>query len=512
MELRNYLRVLRRNWLIIVGATLAGVLVAGIASLLMKPVYTAETELFVAVEEIGSVTELQQGNTFMQDRVQTYTQMVDSPRVLQPVIAELGLDDETAAALSSNVTAYSTPNTVLVGLWVSDENPAQAAAIANSLAGSLIGVIDDLETTGSSSSSPVQLQVLTEAGVPGVPSSPDTGLNLLIGFLVGLALGLTIALLRAKFDTRIRSDADLHGVTKAPVLGTVRYDAAAAGKPLIASSTPSGSRAEAFRQLRTNLQYTQLTRGSKVVQVTSSLPGEGKTSTAINLALAMAQGGKRVVLVDADLRRPAVADYLGIEGAAGLTSALIGQAKLVELLQPWGEDNLHVLASGPVPPNPSELLGSSQMGALLKELEQQFDAVIIDAPPVLPVTDAAVLSSGGVNTVLVVGAQEVNTTDVYESLKALELAGGRVLGLILNKLRMPEPDAKARSYYTAPAAAVPTAPEQPAPDAHVGATATPADTPLPEQIRDLGPVSLNKKRPTPAAKPGSSSVRIPAGS
>ncbi|MHA7287357.1 tyrosine-protein kinase domain-containing protein [Arthrobacter sp. MDT3-44] len=512
MELRNYLRVLKRNWLIIAGATLAGVIVAGIASMLMKPIYTAQTELFVAVEETGSVAELQQGNTFMQDRVQTYTEMVDSPRVLQPIITSLGLDADTAADLPANVTAYSTPNTVLVGLWVTDESPEQAAAIANALADSLISVIDELETTGASSVSPVQLSVLTEAGVPTEPSSPKVDLNLIIGLLVGLALGLTVALLRAKFDNRVRGEADLYGVTKAPVLGMVRYDPAAAGNPLIASSKPNGSRAEAFRQLRTNLKYTQLTRGSRVVQVTSSLPGEGKTTTAINLAFAMAKGGKRVLLVDADLRRPAVAGYLGIEGSAGLTTVLIGQAQLGDMLQPWGEDNLHVLASGPIPPNPSELLGSDQMVALLRELEETFDAVIIDAPPVLPVTDAAVLSSAGVNTVLVVGAQEVNTTDVYESLKALELAGGRVLGLILNKLRLPEPDAKARSYYTAPAASDVVLPDAPMAKPKSG---LPEDQPTAAPVRpshDLGPVSLNKKRPASGSRPAAPSVKIPAGS
>ncbi|MHA7141953.1 tyrosine-protein kinase domain-containing protein [Arthrobacter sp. Sr33] len=484
MELRNYLRILKRNWLIIVGATVAGLLVAGIASLLTRPIYTAYTELFVAVQDVGSVSELQQGNTFMQDRVHTYTQMVDSPRVLQPVVDELGLDPVTAANLSSNVWAASTPNTVLVELGVSNESPELATAIANSLAANLITVIDDLETTNVATTSPVQLSVLTEAAEPTTPSSPNVGMNLLVGLLTGLGIGLVVALLRAKFDTRIRSAADLHGVTKAPVLGMVRYDAAAAGNPMLTQTAPQSSRAEAFRQLRTNLQYTQLTRGSKVVQVTSSLPGEGKTTTAINLAIAMAQAGKRVALVDADLRRPAVAGYLQLESDAGLTSALIGQAAIVDLMQPWGQNDLQVLTSGPIPPNPSELLGSPQMLNILAELEAAYDAVIVDAPPVLPVTDAAVLSSNGVNTVLVVGAQGVNTTDVYESLKALELAGGRVLGLILNKLRIPEPDAKARAYYSS---VVPPAPGSAEVANEAGGTTRTADYRKPDPRKPLVP-------------------------
>ena len=512
MELRNYLRILKRNWLIIVGAMVAGLLVAGVASLLTKPVYTANTELFVAVQDAGSVSELQQGNTFMQDRVHTYTQMVDSPRVLQPVIDELGLDPVTAATLSANVWAASTPNTVLVELGVSNESPQLATAIANSLAANLITVIDDLETTNVATTSPVQLSVLTEAAEPTVPSSPNVGMNLLVGLLIGLGVGLVVALLRAKFDTRVRSAADLHGVTKAPVLGMVRYDAAAASNPMLTQTAPQSSRAEAFRQLRTNLQYTQLTRGSKVVQVTSSLPGEGKTTTAINLAIALAQAGKRVVLVDADLRRPAVAGYLQLEGDAGLTSALIGQAAIADLMQPWGQNDLQVLTSGPIPPNPSELLGSPQMLSILAELEAAYDAVIVDAPPVLPVTDAAVLSSSGVNTVLVVGAQGVNTTDVYESLTALELAGGRVLGLILNKLRIPEPDAKARAYYSS---AMPPAAGSPQGANEAGRAARKADSQKPDSgkslasapagakgsrppERDLGAAGMGKKGATPA--------------
>ncbi|MGN5734296.1 polysaccharide biosynthesis tyrosine autokinase [Arthrobacter psychrochitiniphilus] len=288
---------------------------------------------------------------------------------------------------------------------------------------------------------------MTPASAPGTPSAPNTKINLALGTIVGMALGIAGALLRTTLDTRVRSERDLGQITQAPVLGGIAFDADAAKEPLVNTDSFHSQRAESFRQLRTNLQFAHVSHKSKTVLITSSLPGEGKSSTAINLALAMAESGQTVALVDADLRRPMVATYLGLESNAGLTTALIGQADVQDLMQPWGMNQLHVLTSGRIPPNPSELLGSDEMKHLILRLEQAFDAVVIDAPPLLPVTDAAVLAQQVGGVVLVIGCHSAKKPQVEKAIETLDLVDADVLGVVLNRLPVKGPDAYSYTYY-----------------------------------------------------------------
>ncbi|WPU08582.1 polysaccharide biosynthesis tyrosine autokinase [Pseudarthrobacter oxydans] len=446
MDLRDYLRMLRRNWILVTAAPLVGLLLGGTASVLATPTYTSETQLFVAIQSSGSVLELQQGNTFSQARVQSYVKTVGSPAVLQPAIDQLGLD-LSAEELAAQVTAGTEANTVLINIAVSSESPVQAAAVAEAVANSLIRTVDSLEKPKTGGTSPVSLSVIKPAIAPTLPSTPNTRLNLSLGLILGLALGVAAAILRSTLDSRIRGEGDLRHVTDAPLLGGISFDQSANRSPLLTQSLPQSQRSESFRQLRTNLQFANVSGRAKTVLITSSLPGEGKSTTATNLAIAIAQAGQSVCLVDADLRRPMVHEYLGLDRNAGLTTALVGSADVADLLQHWGQDDLYVLASGQIPPNPSELLGSDEMKFLIERLEQTFDTVVVDAPPLLPVTDAAVLSQHVGGVVVVVGAQKLRAQDLGKSLSALELVDAKILGIVLNRLPARGPDAYSYSYY-----------------------------------------------------------------
>lgn len=423
-----------------------GLLVSGVATVLIKPTYTSSTRLFVAIQNSGSVQELQQGNTFSQARVQSYVKTVTTPAVLQPAIDSLGLDI-TSEALAENIKASTDLNTVLINIAVSDHSPVQAAATAQAVADSLVRTVDQLEKPKTGGVSPVSLSVVAPAKAPVIPSSPDTKLNLLLGLLAGVASGTIFALLRTSLDSRIRSEADLRRSTDAPLLGGIAFDSLATETPLLSQAAMRSPRAESFRQLRTNLQFANVSGQAKTVLVTSSLPGEGKSSTATNLAIAMAQSGQSVCLVDADLRRPMISEYLGLDRNAGLTTALVGSADIDDLLQPWGEDALYVLTSGQIPPNPSELLGSAAMRSVIEQLEATFDAVIVDAPPLLPVTDAAVLSGQVGGVVVVVGTQKVTSKDLERSLDALELVSANLLGIVMNRTPVKGPDAYGYTRY-----------------------------------------------------------------
>lgn len=447
MDLRDYLRVLRRNWILIVAAALAGLLLGGVFSIVTKPTYTAETQLFVAIQNSGSVQELQQGNTFSQARVQSYVKTVASPVVLQPAIDSLGLS-MTPDELAGQLQASTDLNTVLINITVNDQSPVQAAAIAQAVANSLIKAVDNLERPRTGGTSPVSLSIIKPATAPLLPSAPNTRINLLMGLLLGLAAGVGGSVLRSTLDTRIRSEMDLRRVTDIPLLGGISLDPTASKQPLLTQAAHQSPRSESFRQLRTNLQFTNVDSRSKTVLVTSSLPGEGKSTTAANLAIALAQAGQNVCLIDADLRRPMINEYLGLDRSAGLTTALVGAANLDDLLQPWGEDSLYVLTSGQIPPNPSELLGSQEMKNVITQLESVFDAIVIDTSPLLPVTDAAVLSRHAGGVVLVVGAQRTRQQELNKSLDALQLVGADILGIVLNLLPVKGPDAYSYSYYS----------------------------------------------------------------
>lgn len=444
MELSDYIRILRKNWLVIVATTLIGIAVAAGYSLTRTPMYEASSRVFVSTEAGGSVAELQQGGSFALQRVGTYVQLAESPLVLNPVIAELGLEG-TADRLAAQVSSSSPLNSFLIDISVEDADPVMAADLANAIAASLTAAVETIETREGQDSSPVMLSRVKDALPPLSPVSPNVPLNLALGGLVGLAAGLGIAVLRAVLDNKVRNARDVESLTDRPLIGAIPFDPKARERPLILEADPHNTRSEAFRSLRTNLQFLEMDGGHSFV-VTSSLPSEGKSTTTINLAVALADAGKRVALLDCDLRKPKVSDYLNIEGGAGLTDVLIGRARVADVMFPWGKRPLYVLPAGKIPPNPSELLGSKQMGQLLDALAGEFDVVLCDAPPLLPVTDAAILSRTTSGAIVIVAAGRTTTHQLSGAFDALETVGGKVAGVVLSMVPTRGPDAYGYGY------------------------------------------------------------------
>ncbi|GHG55687.1 chromosome partitioning protein [Flavimobilis marinus] len=443
MELQDYVAILRKRWVSILLITLACVGAAVGATMLMTPTYEARAQVYVSVRTGGTTSDLVQGSNFTQNQVKSYTDLVTSPRVLQPVIDEFSLP-VTSDELAESVSASSPLGTALINISVSDPDARAASDIANAVADSLATEVTALEKPVGEVS-PVQVSTTRGATPPEDPASPSLKLNLALGLLVGLAAGLGYAVLRHVLDTKVRTDADIAQVTDASVIGTIAYDNDAPEHPLIVQTDPHSLRAEAFRRLRTNLQFLDVEDRSNVTVITSSVPGEGKTTTSINLAATVADAGQRVLLIDADMRRPSVAKYMGIEGHVGLTTVLIGRATMEDVVQPFGAGSLDVLAAGQTPPNPSELLGSGAMGELLERASAAYDVVIIDTPPLLPVTDATILARRTGGAIVVVGAERIQRAQLAESLSSLETAGARALGVVLNRAKRTKSDSY--SYY-----------------------------------------------------------------
>ena len=433
MELKDYIRILRKRWIIIVALMLVGLVGAGAASILTTPLFKASTQVFVSTSQSGgSASDLNAGNSFTLQRVQSYAQTVRTSIVLQPVIKSLGLD-LTVGELASKVEAIAPTNTVILEIAVTDADPAAAASIANAIGETLPRVVDEIEKSDSGGVSPVKISTLQPAVTPISPDSPNTRLNLALGFLVGLALGVGIAVFLEILDTRIRSIRDIEQLTDLTVIGGIAFDPEAVKNPLVVQADPRSPRSESFRTLRTNVQFVMVDRRKSFV-ITSSLPGEGKTTTSTNLAITLAQLGNKVLLIDADLRRPRVSEYLSIEGAVGLTDVLVGRAEFDDVVQPWGEGNLDVLPAGQVPPNPSELLGGNKMVQLIERFEADYDIVIFDCAPLLPVTDAAILARITGGAILVAAAGKTHRNQFLGGLKNLLNVDAPVLGVILTML------------------------------------------------------------------------------
>lgn len=494
MDLRDYALVLRKRWRLIALCTLLAVAAALTATLVATPMYRASAQLFVSTASSeGSISGLQQGGQFAQQRVKSYADIVDSRRVTDAVVEQLRLDVD-GRELAAQVEASAPLDTVLINVDVTDEDPARARDIANAVAQRFTVVAPELETPEGEQMSPVKVSVVRTADFPETPVSPRPKLNIALGLLVGLAVGVGAAVLRETLDTSVKGAEDVQEHLGLPTLGMIAYDADAAKRPLIVHVDPQSTRSEAFRQLRTNLQFVDVDHKPRSIVVTSSVPQEGKSTTTCNLALALTQAGVRVILVEADVRRPRLAEYLGLEGAVGLTDALVGRVELDDLLQPWGDGGLQVLASGPTPPNPSELLGSHQMAELMRELESRCDLVLLDAPPLLPVTDAAVLTKHASGAMLVVRAGETSKEQASRAVDILRAVDAHLYGVVLNMVPTKGPGAYKYGYYGYGYAA--TGPVDPSAAAPVSAQARSVPAPS-----DAAPVPVSHPAVDPPSPP-----------
>ena len=447
MELRDYIRILRKSWVLIVLLTLVAVGAASVYSIVQTPQYSATSTVVIFTQSSGSTADLAQGNSFSVARVKTYSALVTTPIVLLPVVASLELGI-TADELEKKVEASAQLDTSIIDITVTDTDPVRAADTANAVSASLALVVEDIETPDTTdATSPVKLTRAQQATVPTIPVSPNVPLNIALGALVGLALGVGLAVLRETLETRIRNTRDVEQITDLPILGGIVFDPKAKDRPLIVHVDPRSPRAESFRTLRTNLQYLDVGRTDRSFVITSSIESEGKSTTGANLAIALADAGSRVLLVDADLRRPKVADYMDVEGAVGLTDVLIGRADLADVIQPWGKAQLFVLPAGHVPPNPSELLGSTRMTQLITEFNRAFDVVLFDSPPLLPVTDAAILAKNVGGALIVVAAGRTQKNQLKGAIAALDNVGAPVSGMVLTMLPTKGPDAYGYGHY-----------------------------------------------------------------
>lgn len=441
---------LRRQWLLILASAVIGAVAAFGYSSLLTPLYRSTSALYFTLNFGNSASDLAMGSTYTSNQMVSFGMLATSPAVLDEVVRELGLES-TSRELARSVTVSTPRNTVVMEISVESADPIRAAAIANSTARHTKAIVEAYAPRQETGNSTVTVRTIQEAVPPEFQFSPNKRLNAAMGLLIGLLAGGLLAFARTALDNRVRDEASLETASGAAFLGSLRRRPQTEGREAVVLQDPSSQAAEDYRKLRTNLRFATLSKRPLALVVSSAIPGEGKSTVSVNLAAALAESGQRVLLIDADLRRPRIADYAHVNGAVGLTDVLVDQATLTDAITPLATSGVDVLAAGSLAPNPGELLSSSQMAGIVNDGLAQYSVVILDSAPVLAVPDALALTQMCDGMVLVSKAGKTLKKDVERALTSIRNAGGVVFGAVLNGTKISHRRSTATYDYTSSA-------------------------------------------------------------
>ncbi|MFT4245389.1 MAG: polysaccharide biosynthesis tyrosine autokinase [Micrococcaceae bacterium] len=475
-DLGKLLLPYKNHWKEALLSIIIGLFVGIGVSLTQQKVYSAKSVGIVTAGKSDNLALASSGDILAKSRAATYVDLAKSRTVAEGVIQDLNLQNVTPEGLASQITATNTTSTPNISIVAKAGTPEESMDLANSwikVLGQEVSHIENDQTvnvnnggpaqsTQSSSSSSdgtddngqsiIKLVPSVTAGLPSAPIYPSKKLFGAAGMGAGLIIGIIYAWYQGQFDTRIRSRKDVEANFDTPILGMLPFE------ENMVLVDPMGDKrdsqrdnyrlVESFRELRTNLRYSNVDEPPRAIVVTSPAPGDGKSSLAANLAITIAATGTKVVIVDCDLRRPALVKRMGlVEGTAGLTEVLSGQAEVADVLQAYDKrGDILVLPSGKVPPNPAELLQSNAMRRLVSDLKEEA-ILLLDTPPILPVNDAPVLSHLADGAIITISANKTKVEEIKDSLANMKKAESEVLGLIINRIPTTSSDSRYYGYY-----------------------------------------------------------------
>jgi receptor protein-tyrosine kinase len=444
LTVQEFAKILRARWKLICGTIAVVVLAAVGYSLLAIPQYQASVRLFVSTPSDGTNTQTYDGGLFAERRVLSYTELLTGDIAAQRTIDKLGLD-MTPAQLQEKVEAVVPAETVLIDVTVTDSSPTRARDIANALADEFVVMAARLETPELGQPPNARVVVQQRAELPSSPVNSKTKRILAIAAVMGALLGVVLAVIRDRMDDSVKSSDALERATGVGLLADIPFDGQRRTKPLIVFESDRSAFANAFRELRINLRFLQIAEGPRVLVITSCVPAQGTTMTAVNLSLALADAGHNVVIVDGDLRRPGVAACFDLAGDAGLSDVLSGAAPLRDSLQQTGFTHLTALTSGAIPGDPTDLLESAATADVLGQLGEQFDYVVVDSPSLL-VKDAAILATNAQGVLIVARSGQTTRKQLGDAIHTLRRAGAPLLGSVLSMTRAKK-RSKGDDYY-----------------------------------------------------------------
>ena len=444
--LRHYLDVVRRRKWIVLTVIAMATGGAALVSALQEPVYRATTKIVVGqgsgLIPAGEAYAIPHFTATMGD-------LVESDVVARNVIENLNLKDETPQSLLERTSVSINPDTAVVKVAVEDRDKARAVRIAGQIGTVFADLVEEqfgkptAPAPGEAPEAPLTAKVFDPAHPdPDTRVAPKPVRNIAIAGVLGLILGLLAAFLREHFDRKLRTREAVEQSFGVPVIGQVPFRKQRGRRPATVADE-SREVGEAYRALRANLQYLAVKRPLRTILITSAAPAQGKTTVTANLAVAIARSGATTIAVEGDLRRPQLVQALGAPRQwAGLTTLLVGNGELESALTdvaltgsengagPGSDDRVSFLPSGPLPPNPSELLSSAQMKDVLEQLTNLFDYVLIDSPPILLVADALELGRMVAGVVLVVRRNRATTDEAREVRALIERLDINLLGVV----------------------------------------------------------------------------------
>lgn len=441
MNFSRILQQLRNSWRLLTACALLGLLAGAAITLLHSKAYEASAEVLVSPNvplssPTPNLSDAYAAGLFTLQRAQSYVEVATTPEVLGPVAARIHAKEDKVEAAT---TAAWVPGTSLVKITATWGNAKDAAAIANGAAAQLAGAVDTIERSRPGVPAVVKVTTIRAAKQPLAPVRSNLANNLLVGLIVGLLIGIPLVLAKVLLDRSVTDGKALtQAVGEAP-LGLIGDHGF--GVNLLLREQPDSRPAEAVRKLRTAIQFAQPDAPARSLVVASPQPGGGSSTIAANLAIAVAETGRRVVLVDGNMRFPAAGRMFGLKAGAGVIELLAGDADLAGALHATDLPGLSVLLAGRAGQRPGSALAGAPMVALLERLEAKADLVILDAPAVLPFAEAAELAAIADGALLVIRYGRTLIDEVRQAQVALSQVHANVIGVVLNGVPGRNPDA-----------------------------------------------------------------------
>lgn len=435
-------RILYRNLAFILPFCLFGILIGNYVSANTTPMFRSSSDLFISTPASAvDLGLLATGSTFSQERVKSYTQIINAPATLQPVIDRLELDT-TPEALATRITASAPPDTVVIRITVVDSNPIRAASIANEVSMQFALTAESIELPQANSTSPVKVSVARPAIAEFGPISPKKNTNRLLGFVSMFLFSYMFFVVRYSLDLTVKNVTDIGNYS---LLAAIGFDPSADKTPLLSDVGSYDARMEAFRTFRTNLLNAIGSKENAIIAVTSGVAEEGKTTASINLGISFSKQGVKTLLIEGDLRRPRMMRYfvnlpnnqnyalLGLSHLLSAKSTTEMNKLLKSAITPISE-KLDCIFAGEITDNPTELLGGERINQLFSNLRSSYDFVIVDCPPVLPVTDASVICKIVDGVVVIVYGGKTRIKSFEATMDVLLSVKSKIYGVVINKI------------------------------------------------------------------------------
>ncbi|MBE0446820.1 MAG: polysaccharide biosynthesis tyrosine autokinase [Actinobacteria bacterium] len=425
-ELLQFIKIIKERRIIIILGTLICLFLAKVATDYTSPVYESSVQMMVSQGQVTSQTqpliESYQATLLSERLTATFSQMLASRTLAERVIEKLDLA-LAPENLQKRIRAEAVKETQLIRFTITDANPNFTKKLADTYASEFVKMTDEVIP----SSALINVRVVDQAAVPRLPVWPKPLSNLIQAFLIGLVLSTGFAFILSMLDVTIKETEDVEKLVSLPSLGQIPISK---NPLLLGNHNPIV--AEAYRSLRTNLQYINFDQSIKSLIVSSPSLNEGKTTISFNLATVFAQAGYNVLLVDGDLRSPRLGRLFNESDERGLSNVLVSAVEVESAIQKASEDRLYYMKSGPTPPNPADLLGSERMTELLGKLEEDFNLVIIDCPPILAVADTPIVAVKADAVLLVSSFGKTKKGELVSAKDALNKVGARIIGFVVN--------------------------------------------------------------------------------